>query len=283
MIPGERLTATVILNPTSDPFLAQHRFKQRPLLPLVVSLEALAEAACVLCGGDQVVVGLDDVTPVKTLQFFSDRPLTAKIHAEARGGRVRCQLTCDFHNRRGQLVIKDQMHVHAAIRLSQGPQPPSLSPPGKPDTWAGTWFADREAILHHGPALCNLPKIFLDEAGGWGEVVAPPLCDLAHDRPGNRWVLPPAALDACLMACGIYIWVNCDRRIAIPAGIRSLRLGRLPRTGEVCSVYFSFLGRQCNVPQAEIACFDFTLFGDDDTVILHAEGYRSMILSGNYP
>lgn len=279
VVAGQRVVAEVHLDPTVDPFLDHHRFKQRPLLPLVVSLEALAEAAAILHGDARRVISIEDVAPVKTLQFFSDRALVARIQAEAEADLVRCRMTCDFHNRRGQLVIKDQLHLQATIRVGQEPLSSNRSPLGRLSTWSTPLYADREAILHHGPTLRNLPRISLRSDGGQGEIVAPPLHDLTGRRQGTRWILPSAALDACLMACGIFVWRKVTRSITIPAGMRRLQLVRLPRPGEVCMVDLSFRGRENSGSPFDLACFDFALFGDDGSLILQADEYRNTILS----
>ena len=66
----------VALDPVSDQFLIQHRLRGKPLLPVVVGLEALSEAARVATG--QAVVGFRDIDMVDGLLFHADRPAVAR-------------------------------------------------------------------------------------------------------------------------------------------------------------------------------------------------------------
>lgn len=127
-------------------------------------------------------------------------------------------------------------------------------------------------LVFHGPTLRCLQQVSLHAEGAWGRILAPPPTDLGEGR-GPDWVLPAAVLDACLVACGVF--ANQQLKVRqLPDAFERLRIGRLPRTGETCTVSVSLRGRQ-----ERNTCFDFTLVGDDGAVILDAEGHRCIILS----
>ncbi len=44
---GTRHIAEVTLDPMAEPFLMEHRLEDRPLLPVVIGMEMLAEAAAI--------------------------------------------------------------------------------------------------------------------------------------------------------------------------------------------------------------------------------------------
>ncbi len=56
---GERLTAEIRLDPSADPFLSEHLLAGKPLLPFVMGIETLAQAARMLC--DQNVIQIENV------------------------------------------------------------------------------------------------------------------------------------------------------------------------------------------------------------------------------
>jgi hypothetical protein len=87
-------------------------------------------------------------------------------------------------------------------------------------------------------------------------------------------VLPAALLDACFFASGIALWVMFKGVVAIPNGIREIRLGRLPQDGEKCVVKIVYRGRE-----GQLGLFDLTLYGDDGTVILEVDGYQNVIVA----
>ena len=75
-------------------------------------------------------------------------------------------------------------------------------------------------------------------------------------RHEGEFLLPSAAIDACLFACGVYLWYSDKNAIFIPYAIDSIRLRRPARPGEACMVRLNFRNREQN-----LGVFDFVLFG----------------------
>lgn len=274
LIPGQRLSAEVHLRPTEDPFLREHRFRDKPMLPIVIAAELFAEAATLLTGGKQTVVGLRDVDAVDSLRLFSTEPMTARVHSTLDGSLASCQLTSDFYNRARVLVHKDRLHFRAAVELAEQPSPIEASSPGLPETWFDVCYPDGDLPIYHGPVFRCLKQSAVDPAGGWGKIVMPSPESLTGERRGGKLIIPAVVLDACFFACGICVWVQDNQAVAIPQGIRHLRLGRLARPGEECILR---LNRRLDQP--DHGSFNFTLFGDDGGVILQVEGYQVIVLS----
>ena len=271
---GERLTAEMHLNPTVDVFLLQHRYKKRPMLPVVIALEALAEAASLLAGEGQRVVGLKDIELLNGLRFLTDDPQTTRIHAVAGEDGIACDLTADFYNRRGQLLQKDRPYLRGIVDVASQPSPLEITPPAEPETWHDCWYPEEDIVIYHGPAFRCLRQMSAKDNTAYARLVAPPLAELAGARGCGGWMIPPALLDSCFFASGIFLWVLFKGVVAIPNGIQHVRLGRQPRSEEKCLVRIHFRGRE-----AELGLFDFEIFGDDGTVILQVEGYQSVIVA----
>ena len=104
-------------------------------------------------------------------------------------------------------------------------------------------------------------------------MVATDPSELAGSRVGDGWVLSPAALDACFFACGSFVWFRYGV-VAIPKQIDRILLGRQPIAEETCLVHLKLRSRS-----ETGAIFDFTLFGQDDEVLLQLEGYHNTIVA----
>jgi NAD(P)-dependent dehydrogenase (short-subunit alcohol dehydrogenase family) len=276
---GRSLMAEARFDPAADPFLRDHLFHGQPLLPAVIGLEALAEAAAVLdCG--RTVVGLRDVQIPNGLRFRSGQIQDVRIRATLGDRGVECQLSADFYGQHGKLIDPQRVYVTGIVDLADRPAPvplPPWDPP--PGEWSEMQHSDdprggEGSSVYHGRTFRCLRSVSLVPGGVWGRILAPAVSEVGGSR-GSRWRLPAAVLDACLVACGVFARKQLEIR-QLPRAFDRLRIHRLPRIGELCTVRANFRSRDDGT-----TCFDFTLGGDDGTVILDAEGHRCAILSGS--
>jgi hypothetical protein len=272
--PERQLIAELNLDPAHDVFLVQHRYKERPMMPVVMTLEALAEAAWLLAGEEAQIVGFKNIEILNGLRFHSDDPQTARIHATAKEGLIACDFTCDFYNRKGQLLLKDKPYLRSEVEIAKNGRSLSAPMPPEPAGWTLCWYPESELVIYHGPPFRCLREFAVEGDEGWGKIVAPKPGELTGSRLGSRWVIPAALLDACFFSCGVVLWWNLRGVVAIPDGIESIQLGRSPRPGELCLVHITSRGRE-----GKLALFDFTVFGEDGSVVLQVEGYRNVIVA----
>ncbi len=244
------------------------------MMPVVMTLETILESAWLLAGEDAEVVGIKNIEILNGLRFHSDDVQTARVHAQAEGDLIQCDFTCDFYNRRGQLLLKDKPYLRAQVETA--PKRPALAvpPPPEPAGWTLCWYPESELVIYHGPVFRCLREFAVEEEDGWGKIVAPSPNEVGGRRRGSRWVMPSALLDACFFSCGVVLWWHLRGAVSIPDGIEAVRLGRAPQSGEVCLVHIKKRGRT-----GKLALFDFTVFGEDGTVILQVEGYRNVIVT----
>jgi len=274
--PGRRLVTECLLDPVAEPFLVQHRFRNRPLLPFVISLEMLAEAAATLMP-DREVGGLDDVEIVSGLKFVHDRPLPVRVRVGMDGDDVRAELVSDFVDRRDRVLKPDRLHVRGRVvfadRAGSGCAPAHASPPSR---WSPIEYpAAHEEIIYHGPIFRRLTGARVIDGVGWMRIDADAIEPLAGRRPAAGWILSPAVLDACLFGCGVHVWVDSQGAVALPKGVRRLRFVRPVRPGEQC------VARVKRIDGTDDrAVFDFVLQGEDGGVILSAEGFEVVVLAG---
>ena len=259
---------SIRFDPTRDVFLDHHRLRGKPLLPCVVEMECLAEAAASV-DPRRRVIGLRDVEIFDGLLCHGDRTVSARVAVIPGQRGLSCTLTSELRDRKERLIREDRPHMRAIVELGDAEPELQADPPGRPLAWHAHVYPD-DLLLRHGPALRYLKEYWYQYDGGWGKIVAPSPAELAGSRPAQGWILPLAVLDACLVACGGFMYVQFGQFV-LPQGFDRLRLGRQPAPARPARCASSSASRQAGGSR-----FDFTLFGSDGTVVLQAEGHRTI-------
>ena len=273
---SQSLIAEWQLDPRSDQFLTQHLFRERPLLPLVIGIEALAQVALQLQGINHYVQEIRDIQILNGMRFLTDKLQSAHLTAIDLGETVKSKLTCDFTNRKGKLLQKDRPYLQAEIVLSDRNFTQKLNATPPESSWYDVWYSEEDLVIYHGPIFRTVRQVSIDDEQGfgWTKLLAPSLEEIAGSRSLQGWTLPSALLDGCFYSCGIYLWHLLKGVVAIPAGIDRIQLGQLPQKGEECFVRMKFRDQVDNQ-----GVFDLSLMKNDGTLILHVEGYRNLIVS----
>lgn len=264
------------VDPQRDPFLVDHVLDGRPLLPMVVAAELLAEAAEKAAG--QPCGQLCDVEAISALRFFSDKPQEIYARVESNGGSLNCAVESKFIGRSGH--ASDQQRVNFRCRVPKAsrfvePELVKSALPGSSD-WERAIYPPADAKFYVGWPFQKLRRVIVAADGLVGQIAAPALVELAGGgRDTSAWRIPSAAMDACLFAVGIYAWQKIRPGISLPVGIGRLTLGRLPRPGEACQVHV-----RPRETSHDNATFDFSLYGVDRGLIIHAENYKIAWLAG---
>ena len=268
---GAGSEAQIVFDPTADPFLLDHQFRGKPLLPAVIGLEAVAEAAS-LAGGKSVAA-IRDVQLIEGLLFHTPRTLEARIRAVPQpDGSFACELVSDFRNRADKLIKKDRLHLRAVAELSE--QVPSLDiAMPQPPTAMHAFEFQNTGPLYHGPTLHGVRGTTFDARGGWGQLAALSLARLGGTRPPDGWIVPATLLDAGFYVCGIHAWFNAGQSFSLPSSIERVEFGRMPLEDESCLLAF-----ECREIDAKHAVYDFTVFGADRTAVLRVVGHRIVMV-----
>jgi NAD(P)-dependent dehydrogenase (short-subunit alcohol dehydrogenase family) len=268
---GAAGVAQILFDPVDDPFLDHHRLRQKPFLPGVVGVELLAEAArCAL--GDSPGE-LREVCIHNGMAFSSDSPMAARVEVTPAEGGLHCRLLTEQRDRKGRLIDAARLHVEGFATADASPI--VADPPGRPPLgWMPHPYPD-EALLVHGPPFRCLKQIAHQYDGGWGHIVAPPLAELAGPRGEAGWILPVAVMDACVVACGSFLFLMFGGVIEVPYAFDRLRWSRMPNAGEECIIRLFFRERADRHSR-----LDFTLFGRDDEPLVQAIGYRTIRVGG---
>ena len=260
--------------PARDPFLVEHRVQNTPVMPLAVGVQILCEAAA-CAAGKHGRVRLRDIQATRALKFFEESPkeIGARI-VNCSGNHWTCELVADQTTRDGRLVEADRSYLRATIEIG-GANATHVRPSPLPDRgWETIHYVGPEDMVYHGPVFQNLTKFCYQGDRGWAKISAPALTELVSARRNVAgWMVPSAALDACLYATALLAWKQVEAAPSLPASMGELEVGRLTRPGEACVVETKFLRRD-----GERAWFEFTLFGQNGDLILQARDYEIAFL-----
>jgi hypothetical protein len=268
---GRRIVTRTKLDPASDPFLIEHRLRGKPLLPAVMALELIGQTATLLDG--RQVVGFRDVQIHRGLKFVSPQPLNVEVIAELVQDGAAGQLLSTLPARATGPLEARSVHLTATALLDSSPAVPAWPFCGQPPLGWYPIHYDDQAPIYHGPKLRCVKNFFFQYDGGYAKIVAPDIHEIGGARNGAQWILPTAALDACLYACAVFTYLMFQQRVEIPSGFDQIELYRLPNAGEECVLRIYYRDRD-----ERITTYDFVLFGSDGQALLAVQGYGSATL-----
>ncbi|MDX1967407.1 MAG: C45 family autoproteolytic acyltransferase/hydrolase, partial [Planctomycetaceae bacterium] len=261
---ADRLIAELVFDPRTDVFLDEHRFSGKPLLPAVIGLESMIEAASLTAaaGASPIVRGFQIVGPCK---FRDDSPQSAQVIVERSGNSWQCKLT--------NVAPKEAVYQTVTIEFTTAGEPLQAPPLEKPPFPYNPmqYAAKGQAQLIHGPRFQCLKGLSLIREWGWGKIKAAATDNLAGPRTGKQWFLPTATLDSCLVACGVDLFILMNKRVEIPDRCEELRIARLPNADETCTLRLRYRGHD-----EQHTTYDLFLYGDQGDVLLTVLGYRGI-------
>ncbi len=288
------------LLPTKDPFLVEHRLKDRPLLPIVVDLELIVEAAmehaknvCLrqpaksskkapkesaqpLKFASLYPVQLTDVNVIAPLKFFCDAAHTVQIQTDqqSKSTSFNACLTANTLNRAGQVVARDRslctanVHLNAAVSKSVGP---AIDHRGADLVWYRPTYTQPTDLFYSGAPFRLLHRFAIEGAMIVAEMTAPSLVELSGiDRNATGWRVPSAVIDATLYAAGILAWQVVRPSVCLPVGFDALTINALPRPGQRLTASI-VLTKQSD----DQVCFDFDVSSDEGMAYIVARGYQA--------
>ncbi len=272
---GQGLVAEIHFEPAVDPFLYDHKLRDKPLLPAVVGLESMAEATALFSG--KPVAAFHNVEFIEGLRFHSDRRGTGRVRvAVDQAGQIAAELVSDFQNRSGKVMDRDRLHFRSLVE--PGDRSALAVPmPTPPTTWHPVTF-EHGGPMYHGPTLQGLRGVSLEKHEGWGQMIALPLRDFGGPNRGPNWLIPATLIDATFYLCAVHLFFCVEPYTGLPQSIERLRLGRMPRDGEQCLAQIV-----CRSVQPRSATYDCTVFGEDRATIFRIEGYECVMLKPGAP
>ncbi len=237
--PGVSLLAQRTVDPARDPWILDHVIGGVPLLPGVVAVELMAEAAGLLYP-DWHFAGVRDLRFHLAVKILKDRPVALRVRArslDAPGGHQRAvavRVESDFTSEAGVVLVRDRLHYEGLVLLAPRPPDPLRAlprpaPAGAGEVTSGAAIYGAGAMLPHGPRFRVLSELRMFEGTGAVGIVAPLDEAVALAIPaGGALATAPLAREAAFQTAGL--WEAFQRgRFGVPHGCRSLEhFGRPP-------------------------------------------------------
>jgi hypothetical protein len=268
------------LDADRDAFLGDHRLDGVPVLPAVVALELLAEAASLAGLGERP--RLEDVTVEAALKVpqGGHRTVTLEAVRDVEGRAWDVRLQADVVGRGGRVMETGRTFVQGRARAAD-----ALAVPGNgngvhaearvvPARYGPVPGGGRRRVVH-GAAFQTLREVIVSDGDVHAaKIVATSARSLRPWRPDGRWTFPGPALDGCLQACGVLARLLLDA-LALPSRFGRIQAGRSPRDGEECRACIRLRGRE-----GDLVRFDFTLVGDDGAPLVRVDDYAARVFAG---
>lgn len=259
-----------------DVFLREHRFRDTPLLPLVVSLEWMGRAAVEAAPQLQChPLQWQGIRVRNRLSVPAGTPQRLEVVAQPAGqGEVEVSLRSDLVTRGGRCISGGRQHVQGTLVAARAAIDPLPEPPPfrAQAVWHHQPYPESEAI-YHGSVFRALRSVSFHSDSVWGKVLAPDPAEILGRRAAEAIWTPMVTLDAALFLAGLSIWRIDRRSVSLPVGIDSLTIWRVPRRNEAL-VAWAGPAR----PHGPEMLVDLSVWDAAARPLLVAQGFRCAVL-----
>ncbi len=265
------LTIESTLDPVRQPFLYDHQINGTPVLPGVMGIEAMAEAAKLLFP-DRYISAIENVSFLAPFKFYRNQPRTVTVHADFYAEKEEIVGNCRLVGARtlhGQTAPEITVHFSGQVRLVAG-EPKAVKGKNLPglDEQAKLKAADIYRIYFHGPAYQVIE-------GAWrsgGMIVARCAQNLPdnHSPSESPTIVSPRLIELCFQTASLS-GLALQSRLGLPYGMKELRLFSLPGSsgGEAYGAL---------VAVNSDGSYDCKLMDNKGFVYMTLRGYRTMDL-----
>jgi NAD(P)-dependent dehydrogenase (short-subunit alcohol dehydrogenase family) len=278
--PGQALVAHRTIDLGRDRWLSDHVIGGVPLLPGVVGVELMVEAATLLFP-ELHFAGLEDLAFHLAVKILKGKPITLRVRARAVGTDqadrlVKVAVESDFVNDKGISLVRDRCHYSTIVRLS--PHQPVLqrfdpdAHPFRPqDVTSETALYGPGTPLPHGPAFRVLRELrLLNGIGSIGVVVPldePRAFTLAE---GQSLQSSPLTREAAFQTAGLWQALR-HGTMGLPHGCRRVEhFGTPPPGSELFVTAFPQL------PAGEVVEYETEVVGVDGAVYDRMHGFYTV-------
>jgi NADP-dependent 3-hydroxy acid dehydrogenase YdfG len=257
------------LDPTTQPFLDDHRIDGTPVLPGVMGVEAFAEAARLVAPG-YCVVGVERVAFDAPLKFYRDEPRTITVQAILRPDRDGLLAEAQLSAERllpGQTEPQRTVHFTGQVRLAREARPPEQVTPPAQASGPALGAPQVYSFYFHGPAYQVVASAWRDGDTAVARL-ADPLPD-NHHPAGLPLELAPRLIELCFQAAGLW-QAGREGRLALP-----MRIDNVHVFADAVDLQapLSAVARQVGPD-----CFDCLVVDATGTVAVRLDAYRTVPL-----
>ncbi|MDO5554151.1 MAG: C45 family autoproteolytic acyltransferase/hydrolase [Planctomycetia bacterium] len=284
---SDLLLGSGLLYPGSDPFLVNHRFQKRPLLPFVVALELMLEIKTlaerrILNRPETDLVSMTNIKAIRGLHCLADTPhkFSCQLDMRPKTNSAFIRLLGELYNSDGNRTGDHYPLFSANTSFEASPQlEMPILPVGTPvQSWFQTYPGPDMLAFYHGPVLQNLQYCHILDAENFrGDIHVPAVQELFGSRTGldDRILTDAAVLDACFWAVGVWNHANNPGKSVVPDSIACLtgRVGAL-RPESNCHVYIHHTGNIELPMNYRQRTYDFIILDEQEQPVYNVKGFR---------
>ena len=287
LLTEDAIEAECLVDPATDVFLLQHQLKGRPILPIVIGLEFIAETAKVLTvkRGLEPMSAIKNLTIVRGMNCTQDAPyrLVCRLEKSETPNVWNVLVKGDFYNKAGKKINENCPYYRCTVTFGQNDDKHEFVASQK--SFSQTIelkypeFGDQS--IYHGPVLQCLKTVnFNDGAFALGAIIPQEKNALFGSRSGEIST-EPALMDACLYSCGVLSAISETHNIFVPAEFGSIEYGSGKAVlGESCECCCK-LARVVKLPGGyEQKYFNFTLYNEKGEVIVNVFNFQASVIRG---
>ena len=268
------LTVETELDPEKQPFLYDHQIDGVPVLPGVMGIEAMVEAACLLFP-DMYAAAIEDVNFLAPFKFYRNQPRVVTVQAvyttEGADGAdilADCRLTGSrlLH---GQDEAEVTTHFTGRVRLTEkAPKEVKYDEPFTFDDAEKAADSDIYKIYFHGPAYRVINSAWRDGnriVARFAENLPP-----NHEPEDRQLLAAPRLAELCFQAAGL-IGITENSRLGLPGGLKEMNVIAQPK-GLVYAIVSAGSGDSADL-------YDITIVDEKGKVCMTIGGYRTIALT----
>ena len=285
LLTEDAIEAECTIDPVSDVFLQQHQLKGRPILPIVMGLELVAETAKVLSvkQGLEPMSAITDVRIVRGVSCTQDAPyrLVCRLEKTETPNVWNALVKGDFYNKAGKKINENCPYYRCKVSFGQNDAKHELVPlkTSLGQSFELTYPKLGERAIYHGPTLQCLKTVrYNDGSYAIGEIIPQENGALFGSRTGEIATYP-AMMDACLYTCGILNLISGKHLILVPDQFETIEYGAGKVVPGECCECCSKLLRVIELPGGyEQKVFNYTLYNKQGEVVVNVVNCQATIV-----
>jgi 3-oxoacyl-(acyl-carrier-protein) synthase/NAD(P)-dependent dehydrogenase (short-subunit alcohol dehydrogenase family)/acyl carrier protein len=265
------LTVETTLDPSNQPFLYDHQINQTPVLPGVMGIEAMAEAAKLIFQ-DRYIGAIENVQFLTPFKFYRNQPRTLTIQAEYSVDKEDIVADCRLLGSRilhGQSEPEVTLHFSGRVRLVAG-LPDAIKKNSIPQAGKGAKLASSHLyrLYFHGPAYQVIDSAWRDGS----QVVAL----FAKNLPGNHvppelpLVASPRFVEFCFQTASLS-GLALQSRLGLPYAFKEIRVVSSPEKA-TNTAFFALIDTNPD------GTYSAEVVDDKGNLYLVLKGYQTMDL-----
>jgi len=265
------LTVETNLDPTKQPFLFDHQISQTPVLPGVMGIEAMAEAAKLIFP-DRNVGAIENAQFLTPFKFYRNQPRALAIHAEYSVDKDDIVADCRILGSRilhGQSEPEVTLHFSGRVRLVAG-SPETIKKSDVPQVGNGAKLASSNLyrLYFHGPAYQVIDSAWRDGS----QIVAL----FAKNLPANHMppelpvVISPRFVEFCFQTASLS-GLALRSSLGLPYAFKEIRMVSSPEKAPNAT-FFSLVETNTD------GTYNAEVVDDKGNVYLVLQGYRTIDL-----